>query len=75
VSYYRLFVFVLPTPEDISQLLDGAENRVTVQEMTCHGDSCAERTTAIYITVEEMGSDREALVDYLIEGAGLEVPG
>jgi hypothetical protein len=74
-SYYKTFVFILPTVGDIDSILGGSDLRVAPQEYIC-GDSgepgCREVTNALYITEPELMGDEQVLAHWLRQGAGID---
>ncbi len=78
-SYYRLFVFVMPSLDDIDRVLGQTRNRVVSQEFISvnifgEGPTLMGVTRAIYVTPEEIQSGGPFLVDLLAKGAGLGEP-
>jgi len=74
-SYYKTFVFILPTVDDIDSILGGSDLRVAPQEFRC-GDSagpgCREVTNALYVTQAELGADATLWAHWLRQGAGID---
>ncbi len=74
-SYYSVFAYVVPSEQDIDRLLGGSKRRVAVQEFECSGSGpggtpCAEQTTAIYVTPNEL-QDVHMLERLILDAAGL----
>lgn len=71
-SYYRVLVFILSTDE-MNRLLGEPPFRLTTEESTCSGDSCAGVTTGLYLSPEEI-SDIALITDNLEKALGFERP-
>lgn len=72
-SSYRLFVFVLP-PDELSHVIRGRHDiRTAAQELLCRGHQCAEVSTGLYLTPDEV-SNNAFLQEWLAKGLGLEPP-
>lgn len=71
-STYRLFVYVM-NPQELAALFKTQGPRTTAQEIVCEGDECAQVTTAVFVTPEEL-RDMKTLVTSLNHGLGLEWP-
>jgi hypothetical protein len=71
-SPYRVFVFVLP-PAELSRIFGdtGSSIRVEPQEFLCEGDVCAEVTTGLYLSPEEL-ADPDFLEGWPRKTLGLE---
>ncbi len=75
-SYYRIFVFVMPSLDHIDHLLGGLHTRIAPQEYACldlfdGGPTCGAVTRAIYVTREEVESQALSLSILVLQGAGL----
>ncbi len=75
-SYYRIFVFVMPSLDHIDHLLGGLHTRIAPQEYVCldlfdGGPTCGAVTRAIYVTREEVESQALSLSILVLQGAGL----
>jgi hypothetical protein len=71
-NYYRTFVYILPSVEEIDALLGGSEIRVASQEYEEGDHGLTEVTLAVYVTVDELGEGTDFLVPLLVQGAGFE---
>ncbi len=75
VSYYRVFLFLLPADE-IRQLTDGslrARVRLSAEERVCDPHYCTFATTGLYLAPEDLANP-EFLLDALEKAIGLEAP-
>jgi hypothetical protein len=70
-SPYRVFVFVLP--KEKLALPDGSFEWRGTQEMYCHEATCAEVTSALYLTPDDVSSAQRVAVT-LVDSVGLKVP-
>lgn len=70
-SPYRVFVFVLPEPE-IAAAFAGSARRTVPQEFLCKGHTCAEVTTGVYLTANEI-DDHAQLAEWLHQALGMEL--
>ncbi len=78
-SFYRLFVFVMPTLEEIDRVLAGTTHRRAAQEFISanidrEGPTLVQVTSAVYVTPEEIQAGGSFLSDVLAEGARLGKP-
>lgn len=79
-SFYRLFVFVMPSLEEIDRVLaNSARNRRATQEFISaniysEGPTLIEVTSAIYVTSEEIQAGGRFLSDVLARGLGFAEP-
>ncbi len=70
---FRLYVFVLP-PDDLRRVIHGEFNvRTAAQEVLCDDGRCAEVTTGLYLTPEDL-TNRPFLQEWVAKGLGLEPP-
>ena len=67
-SQYRTFVFVAPMGNLYRE--DGSRFHITPQEYLCHNDACAEVTTALYLTPDEL-SNPGVVASHLTAAVGL----
>jgi hypothetical protein len=72
-SYYRVFVFVLD-PHELQKLVGTSRSRRAPQELSCLGDSCAEITAALFLSVDEL-ADPAFVTDNLEKATGLDQAG
>ena len=78
-SFYRIFLFVMPSVDHIDHLLGGLHTRIASQEFVCldlfdGGPTCVAATRAIYVTREEIESQALSLSRLVAQGAGLTGP-
>lgn len=69
-SQYRIFVFVLPE-ERIKLIFGASANRAAIQEILCRGSGCAEATTGLYLSPQELRNP-QFLKTVLEQAVGLE---
>jgi hypothetical protein len=71
-SYYRTFVFVMPSLGAVEQVLGRTDVRVTIQEDLCDGPGgmppCWEVTEGLYVTASEL-TDGSVSIPRLLEQA------
>jgi len=74
-SYYRVFVFVVPSQEALQQVLGQTGVRVMIQENVCEGPGgtppCSEVTEGVYVTADELSDGSVSLPRLLEQGLGL----
>jgi hypothetical protein len=78
-SFYRVFVFIMPSLNHVDHLLGGTSRRVAVQEFLSanlykEGPTLVEVTSAIYVTPEEIEAGGPFLSRLLSAGVGLSGP-
>jgi hypothetical protein len=72
-SPHRLFVYILPQAE-LARIIRGQLNiRIAPQETVCEGFACAQVSTGLYVSPEELHNDA-FMRDWLAKGLGLEPP-
>jgi hypothetical protein len=75
-SFYRLFVFVMPSLEEIDRVLAGTTHRRATQEWISmnifdEGPTRVGVTSAVYVTPGEIQSGGRFLSDVLAQGLGI----
>ncbi len=75
-NFYRLFVFVMPSLEEIDRVLAGTAHRRATQEwistnIFSEGPTRVGVTSAIYVTPEEIQTGGPFLSDVLAQGLGI----
>ncbi|MGH2587993.1 MAG: hypothetical protein ACRDJE_23995 [Dehalococcoidia bacterium] len=70
-SVYRLYVFLVPSPQLTSIIQGKFDVRSAPQEFLCRERTCAEVTTGVYLTPDEMRNNA-TLTTWLARGIGLE---